>query len=522
MSLLTPSRLTKALYHGLWEISLTLAVAWGLHHMALGFIHVSGLGGRYSPAPDLLWVEFWRGPWPSEPLARAAWLLWAAPAWLPTWVLLGAIGLLLLRRRGYFTPDQAGVARSLLWPLFAALSGLAWIAIADFAAGADPEAGLYGLKAAYALGAATAMAWVGAAGRPLIGRLWLAGAQTLAKLGQTRCGRLLLWLLGGLMAVLLGWLGRPTRLDGLPLLGKGLGMPHVSGEILRLWLCLGAAWWCYRAMEWSISSNQRWQLFRGLLIQGGLVFAGLALSSDSGPMLVIALMLGLLLALPPLRYLLQRRAFRLALPLAGLLMVLAMAGWRYGVNDLASAWSVRGAERNELRQHPELAKADDLMRIHWLMDAAPSLGFGPGGTPWCGAAAQVGEKPCHPRASRKYGAPLQTPEDFALALWVARYGLWVAGWAVVTTLIWLLALLLTAMPRRWPSPGQFDHRQMRAYALFWVLAVSALSLLAQIVLATGGTLGWVSLSGVPLPLMAFGKTSLGLCALWLGLALGRD
>jgi len=554
------------------ELILALVVALVLHRLALDaafhYEALSGLGQRYGTAAFAEWSTGWPSFAPESRSAYAIWLRWAAPIWLPAWVMLGGLGMVLARSRipslrplagamtglliglfgspfpvtfglesdasvcmlwagaglfaglvawalipksgvGGLTPST--LAQAALWPGFALISGMAWLALADFAAAADPKAQFLGIEGAQGLLLATLTALLLALLRPGIAR----GALTLAEgLARSASRPRLRWSVLGaglLLAVFLGLLGRaPDRV----FLGiKGLGQPHLSGEVLRGLAMLAIAWVCYRSGEWSARIGWRF-----LIITLMLVVLGLWISKDAGPLLIIG-MLGLLwLAIWPVRALIARQRRGLAALLALALLIGGVALWRTALIDLVPGFSLLAQSREADRKQPEHSRRDDMMRVQWLISAAPATGFGPGKTPWCGASAQIGEKACRKGSALREGAPLQTPEDYAPALWAAYYGLPVTLLAIGLVLVWLLSLILAASPARWPRPGHFTLRDMAAYALFWAIAIAALGMLSQTLIALGGTLRWSQLSGLPLPLMAYGKASLVVIAAWMGLA----
>lgn len=567
--LLTEHR--QALFRLLVELLLTLLVALILRHYATAVIEattLSGLGERYG-YPSFGEAERWRSPSPDERAAYAVWLRWAAPRWLPAWAMLGGLALWLARGHtpalrpllgasvgaliGLFSgplpligptsapalalsagvgtiagaliwavrPRRRGgplapatVAQALLWPAFALLAGMSWLALADFAAGADPKAQYLAIRGAQGLLLATLSGLLTTVCRTPIARQTLRLAQWLSgALGDRR--RWPVFIGGLLLVIALGLLGRLRAATWFGLV-IGFGQPHLSGELLRALALLSIAWVGYRSGEWS--DGIRW---RFLTVAHGLVLLGLWLSKDGGPALVIGLLALLWLASWPLKKRLAvdrpvRR--RMAAALALLLVVGTVALWRSALHDFLPNFSPLAAARDGDRQHPETGRRDDMLRIQWLMAAAPAGGFGPGRVPWCGAAAQLGEKACLKDAALRDGAPLQTPEDFAVALWVSYYGAPLTWIGLGVLAGWLLALVLAASPAHWPRPGRFTADDMNAHLLFWLVAVAALGLLAQTLIALGGSLRWSLLSGLPLPLMAYGKTSLIVAAAWMGLA----
>lgn len=568
-----PRPIPSRFFYLLVELGLAMLAALLLHQLAhaatLNPEALSGLGKRYGPAPFAEWPSGWPHLPPDNRPAYAVWLRWAAPMWLPVWVLLGGLGLMLARSRrpslwpllgtsagllvGLFgspfplafglesardrcllwagagstagllawalLPRSGGGAlapatlpQAILWPGFALISGMAWLALADFAAGADPKAQFLSIESAQGLLLATLTAMLLAPLRPGIARNALRVAQGLSRCASHPRHRWLVLGAAALLSLSLGTLGRAPHAHAF--LGMhGLGQPHLSGEILRAMATLAIAWVCYRSGEWS--TGIRW---RFLAITFALVALGLWISKDGGPLLIIG-MLGLSwLVLWPVRTLVAKRRRRLAAALAIALLMSGVALWRTALIDLVPDFSPLAQSREMDRLQPEHSRRDDMMRVQWLISAAPASGFGPAKAPWCGALAQIGEKACKQGAALRDGAPLQTPEDYALALWATYYGTPLTLLVLGLLLLWQLALILAARPTRWPQPGRFTVDDMAAYALFWAIAIASLGMLSQTLVALGGTLRWSQLSGLPLPLMAYGKASLIVTAAWMGLA----
>lgn len=575
----TPPTATEAPMHAapgrpgylISELILALVVALVLHRLALdAAVHhgaLSGLGQRYGAAAFAEWSTGWPSFAPENRSAYALWLRWAAPFWLPAWVILGGLGLMLARSRVPFLwpligaitglliglfgwpfpvalgresvsacllwagaglsagllawaliPKSGGgglspstLPQAALWPGFALLSGMTWLALADFAAAADPKAQYLGIEGARGLLLATLTALLLALLRPCIARNALTVAEALAASASHPRRRWSLLGAGLLLAVVLGLLGRAPDTAFLGV--KGFGQPHLSGELLRALAMLAIAWVCYRSGEWSARIGWRF-----LIITLTLIVLGLWISKDAGPLLIIGMLGMLWLAIWPVRALITRQRRGPATLLALVMLIGGVTLWRTALVDVAPGFSMLAQSREADRAQPQHSRRDDMMRVQWLISASPATGFGPGKTPWCGASAQIGEKACRKGASLREGAPLQTPEDYAPALWAAYYGLPVTLLAIGLVLVWLLSLILAASPARWPRPGQFTLGDMAAYALFWAIAIASLGMLSQTLIALGGTLRWSQLSGLPLPLMAYGKASLVVIAAWMGLA----
>ncbi len=448
--------------------------------------------------------------------------IWLFAAGLSGTVLAGLASW--LAARSPTPPAAAGRAaptsrwQALLWPLWCLLLGLTWLVMADFAAGADPQARFFALRHAEACWLANGIALLVAYARRAIGRAWLRGVSRLSALAIDPRQRLRLLGAGLALALLVGWLGRSGRSATLP----GLAMPHLSGEALRIGVCLMLAWLLYRGGECAASPARRARLWRALFWVGGLATLGLAVSADAGPLLVLLLAGSLLLGVLAIRRLAGGRS-GVALLLAGVLAVSAVAVWRGTLVDLLPQVSALARQREVARATPQLAAHDDQMRVLWLIQATPAGGFGAGRTPWCGAPAQVGEAACASgRGSRVQGAPLQLVEDFAFAVHLARYGRAAAVALVGLALVWWFAVVMSALPRRLPPAGAPAALAMQRAALFWLLTAAAIVALAQTLLSVGGTLAWTPMSGVNLPLLSYGKVSLCSAAVCCGLALAEN
>ncbi len=412
-----------------------------------------------------------------------------------------------------------------LWSGWVLFTGIAWLWIADFAARGPvgmqvAGAKYFGLRQADAIWLAHGMVFMSAAKSHAIVRAVVQlSAACAAMLARPR-GWLLIALIGTLAALTLAWLGHrndpPFSLLGMRM--AGAGKPHISGELLRLAACIALAWLAYRFGERQSSGTRALRgLAYALLV---LLFCslGLAKSGDMGPLIILSLALMLLVASAVSQFGFYRavpsgrKAQILLLLLATAMVCASIAVWRTGLSDIAPLLSKNGAAREAARQNPYDATSPNLAQSRWLMDAAAQQGgFGLGAVPYCGAKAHIGLAPC----TLGSGAPLQLASDFAYVGIVATWGVHKAAVLVILLLAWLCALTLAAMPSRHAQASQIDTLLwLRA----WLVAVPCLLAQAQTLLTVGGTLSWVSLSGVGLPVLGYGSTALCVVALWLGLA----
>jgi cell division protein FtsW (lipid II flippase) len=315
-----------------------------------------------------------------------------------------------------------------------------------------------------------------------------------------------------LLAVLI-WVGHPQTalLPGVPL--RGLGMPHLSSEALRLLALLGLAWGFYRYGDLPTSRARR---MRGVLACVALVAAGwsaLVATGDRGPLQVAALHMALVLlsGLALLGAPAQPALHRMALTALTLVGTLGVFWW--GQTQLAPRVSATAAERAWARVAPEQASSSNYLQTRWLLDAATPpgstvpQGFGLGTVPFCGARPWLGVGPC----TLTSGSPIQLPSDFPVVGLIATFGLWPTAAMMGLLLLWLRLMARGACAGNRTNPVD----RLRA----WLVSLLALSLGIQTLLSVAGGLGWSLLTGITLPLLGYGQTSLQVLALAAGLAL---
>ncbi len=451
-----------------------------------------------------------------RPAASDALRLLESAGWLLAGLtLMGGAALALLHYWHRPTEDVPWL-RSTIWPVFMLLSGISVLWIAGFAATGplSPRNGAAGARymgLAQMQGVYLACAVVLLTAR--FGHSLLAkGIRLGAHISQSGAwyGAI------GMGLVLLGilvWVGHPKNalLPVMPL--RGLGMPHLSSEALRLLALLGLAWGFYRYGDLP-SSRTRWR--RGVLACTALVAAGwsaLVATGDRGPLQVAALHMALVLlsGLALLGAPAQPALHRMALTALALMGTLVVFWW--GQTQLAPRVSTTAAERAWARVAPELASSSNYMQTLWLLDAASPpgsavpRGFGLGKVPYCGARAWLGVGSC----TLTSGSPIQLPSDFPVVGLIATFGLWPTAALVGLLLLWLRLMARGACAGNRTNPVD----RLRA----WLVSLLALSLGIQTLLSVAGGLGWSLLTGITLPLLGYGQTSLQVLALAAGLAL---
>lgn len=164
------------------------------------------------------------------------------------------------------------------------------------------------------------------------------------------------------------------------------------------------------------------------------------------------------------------------------------------------------AERLEAIQAPFTAGNDFLAQLFWLSHAAGFKGFDLTHVPWCGNMGSIGSV-CR-------GVPEQLQSDYVIQGLAAVWGMPIAIGLVLTLCFWLLGMF------RLSSGAQSQMRSMQALRA-WVLAFFAVMLVTQAFVTTFGALGVLPMTGVPLPLFAYGGAGLLFIAFFAGLSMNQ-
>jgi len=494
--------------------------------------------------------------WLGLQLARtgAAWAgylvmaLWALLAWLlrpfqlPGVVWVGIVafalfGMLIALSRNGKSMGGCGINTwtAAVWPGWLLLTGAGCLVLMDFAARGPvvpngmlvlpvkPGSRYFGLNQADGLWLASGLLLVSAYfRRPLVLTcIWL--CTKFSALWQRPRGPLFLLGLASILIFALGWLGASQHRNVMGLSGlHGAGKPHISSELLRLFLCLTLAWSAYRFGEWTTSSQRmRCGIWRTSIMLT-LLAIGFGISDDKGPLLVMALAAAILMGIPALWQTsgsyhrigvtgATRRGaavlFAFSIAIAGLSL------WRTTLVDWLPLVSRDALSREFLRTNPFEAKSPNLAQARWLMESTPAYGFGLARVPYCGARAHAVQSTC----SLGSGAPLQMPSDFAFVPLFATWGKLGASAFVIGTLLWL-ATLPVGMLASWRKGNSRQPTCAIGLLPVWLVAVPTLVAQAQIVVSAGATMGWSSLTGVTLPLLGYGSAALCATAVWVGFA----
>ena len=275
---------------------------------------------------------------------------------------------------------------------------------------------------------------------------------------------------------------------------------HVTGEVLKMVVLIVLCGWCVWKMPLAA---QLWHAghaptalrdLLGALVLMVFVAAAAFLTSDKGPLLVIALLLAVLLA--------------------------TVVGWTAGMCMLVLGFALIFlvgvdldvvGERLQAWRDPFTADRDDMARLMWFQSEAARLawGFGVGQVPWCG----------NTRLDLCHGLPLQLQSDYtftAIMGWWGPWGAWL--WLLLFSLYVYSALVhcAKASPALLTPLAMLKPAVVREAFEVHLLFLFAVLMLMQTWITVAGNIGWLPLTGVTWPLMSYGKTSLWISTLFVG------
>ena len=337
---------------------------------------------------------------------------------------------------------------------------------------------------------------------------------------------------------------------GVPLLGMlwvlavviyGKTHAHVeaiTNELLRAPLYLLGGWVVYRWLG-AGAGQPRWvqgRVWLRLACLAAVIVAALAALGDNGPLLVLAYtacMLSAVLALQAhLQHYPQRSAW-LSVVLSALLVGALHALLVHGLAPWLSSLGHRLQTMNALHQLPVAQRLheqlsvpmpvlalDFLPRLHWFMQSAPLEGYGLGHTPWCGhaghlgAACEVWSNSLQKWVDNGAGVPWQIASDYSMAALVGVWGAPMAWLLWLALVLWLLRLL----PQRAEMQHLAQQGSVNLDALgLWAVTLFAVTSLVQAAVTVLGTLAVTPMTGITLPLLSLGASSLWVCAFFAGL-----
>ena len=475
-------------------------VAW-LSHVWLPFAEAANQQWAYFN-PDLPVVI---PPWPILAMAGGGLALW----------IVGGIARVMRRVRPG-RPGQARVAQEpsscFAYPGLILFMGIGWLLLLDLSATGHPRNRFLGLYQQ--------------------GFLWAAiGLLVLATLWRQRIAYLLVrWfgLFEHMARAVTGWRGGAWWGTALLLCFVCMvfvlasGNPQITSEMGRLWLILGVAWYFYVEGDLTsrLASQGRLCSFVRFLRPLAVVVLALGLAmlvtNDMGPLLVSAYGAGLFLA-AAVTYILQLRNW--PEPVCHVAGLTVLCAWFAGLTEALFTFGRLGsttAVRLESAALPLISRNDQIGVITWFRQSTPEWGYGVGGSPWCGYAA----------AGHCRGVPLQIHSDYTFtALW-GMFGPVLTAGVVVASVLWLY--LVIRRHGRATSGTLVATRQNGAWRiqtqalLSWVCVTWLILTACQIVVTVSGNLRVLPLTGITYPLVSFGKTSLWINAIFLGLSMTID
>lgn len=513
----------------------TLLLAWS----ALGTL-VLMVGRAALPtagklcASAVLWLLAWgtlQQTWQGDALWRVA----DFNAW---WVLAGLAFLLwpvLTRLVAYLAgPGQthpAQILRSVwVYPGFILLSGLSVLWLLDYAARGPQPKHLLGYKQLQTWLGAVVIYTVIAGVRPaMLGTLAWVLSRIDKRSGEAvaqQAAPSLRWSVAVLTTLAMG----TVIVCG----SRGLLKPAVTNELLRAPLYLVGGWMLYR---WQgAAARNGWhmniRLISRLLLVAGVPLLALAVLGDKGPMLILAYSGAIILSLLALQAVMgprPRSSILVAILLSSCLvwglhaaLVNLIAPWTDTLNTRLQALQIlhdlpdATLWQEQLNITAPTTPLDFLQRLHWFMQSAGVWGHGLGHTPWCGYSGNLGAA-CEAWVGSRHefkdngaGVPWQTASDYGYAGLTGVWGPILAALALVLLVSWLWRLL----PRRTDLQTQ-GVVSMDALGLSMV-ALFAVTTLVQTAITVLGTLAITPMTGVTLPLLSYGTSSLWVCAFFGG------
>lgn len=230
----------------------------------------------------------------------------------------------------------------------------------------------------------------------------------------------------------------------------------------------------------------------------------LAISNEKGTILVMLFMLTFMVGVA-----LSNRIFQMGgrgyitgvLSSTAILLVLMM------VLVNVSGFDDRTAERVSTWMNPFASTNDQMAILHWFRESAPFLGFGLGDVPWCGY---------HLSGCR--GVPLQMQSDYTITSVMAVLGIWASVIVLAIYFAWLLLMAIKQLA--FANEQTKSHLLSSSYLLLsWMILVWIVITIFQAIVTISGNLGMLPLTGVTLPFLSYGSSSLWFNSFMFALAL---
>jgi cell division protein FtsW (lipid II flippase) len=346
-------------------------------------------------------------------------------------------------------------------------------------------------------------------------------------------GRSTGWLLsvGGDIAVrtvsLVGRAGAWTLVVGMALtllviFGGALAhQRQLTSELGRIWLIVGGAWFFFLRggpMAQRLARGRSAMASLGsyvapLAFVVGVLVAAMVATRDMGPLLISGYAAGGFVAGTGAAWW-HHRSGRVVLP--ALAAVALFAAWIGALTWLLlqlGGLDPVAAARLESLATPFSSGNDQLALVTWFQRAAPAGGWGLGLVPWCGYVPSVG---CS-------GIPAQVHSDYTFSALVGIFGAPLAWVGTLALALWLHRLVrhhgrATRGEPRLIADGARLANDSQAL-LSWVAVSWVVLTLCQLAVTVAGNQAVLPLTGVTLPLVSYGLTSLTVNLAFLALCL---
>ena len=429
---------------------------------------------------------------------------WAASGWLELgvgWVTI-ALAIAVSRRAlvGRRPASPAQTAASVWrYPGFVLLSGVGLIWITDLAARGPVKQLFLGVRQADHLLTAYATLTMIAASTPTLLASFARLASSLEARFVHRSPRVWGAFTLGLLLLALSILAA--------LLRTGSIQASLFGELARVLFWFVSGWLMYRWVDRDIPSGASLVLL--LTCQLLLLAAYVVIDKGQAMVMLLSLCVPFAVLIAPMVLASTRGRPNSRLTRAGLsgLIWLPMA-WLVvgGIWMFGPMFGSHIAERLESLRTPFTAENDFLAQLFWVSHASGLTGFGLTHVPWCGYIGSIGGV-CR-------GVPEQIQSDYVAQGVAAVWGMPVAILLVLGLCAWLVTMQRL-------NPGSAGRARSLLALRAWLVAFFCVSAVTQVFVSSLGALGSLPLTGVPLPLLAYGQTGLIVASAFVGLAMHR-